>query len=118
CGDGFRRRAKFFLPIFTSAFERLANCLHDRLAHPGRIAKTHFTFGRMHVHIDRARFEVDEEEGDWKLSLHQRGVITFAQRRVENGIFNRTPVNEKQLLVARLPAYPSATDESAYSDRR
>ncbi len=112
------RRAKFFLPLSATARQRFLYATHDRVANSIWIAKTHFSFGRMHIHVHSAGIELDEKERHRILSLHERGVIAFTNRARDQRTFDRASVHKNQLLGACLPAQSRLPDQSADPDLR
>src|SRR5438034_6870118 len=112
CGGG-HRRAKFFLPPRPAAFQGLLNRVNKRFTDCSRIAKTHFTFCRVNVYIDRRGIDFEKEERYRILAFHQSGVITLAECSREKRAFNGAAIYKDKLLRPCLPAQSCLADKSS-----
>src|SRR5205807_8930590 len=112
------RRAEFLLPIGAPSRERGGNRTDDRFANSIRIAKAHFSFRGMHVHVDRAGIQFNKKKCDRVLYFHQRGLVAFAHRLGDNRTFDRAAIHKNELLRTTLATQSSLTDQSVYSNLR
>jgi hypothetical protein len=53
----------------------------------------------MNIDIDPAWIEIDEQERDGALSLHQSSMVPLAQGRVEHGVFDSAAIYENELPI-------------------
>ena len=72
----------------------------------------------MDIYINRRWIEIQKEEGHGILAFHQRSVIALAQCSVHHRTFDRTTVDEDELLRTCLPAQADLGDQTADSDLR
>ena len=80
--------------------ERALERMPHELVHGPRVAKAHLDLGRMHVHIDRARVEIEEQEiGGLPLAVQELGVA-FAHRVGEHAVAHVASVHEEVLAIA------------------
>src|SRR5207237_7760693 len=70
----------------------------------------------MHVHIHGRGIEIEKKKRDGELTFHERGVITFAERRGQDRALNGAAVHEDKLLRASLAADSSLPDQAANSN--
>ena len=96
-GAAGRRRAA------ALARERLLQRAHDQRAHEPAVAKAHFGLGRMHVDVDLARVELDEQSEDRLAVARQIVRISRAHGPEEELVAHRPSVDE-QVLPERVGA--------------
>ncbi len=92
-------------------FEGLLNASNHRFAHTVGIAKTDFAFCRMHIYIDSRRIDLNKKEGNRILPFHKSCVVALTHGSSDNIVFNRSSVDEYELLAAGLPAKTCLTDK-------
>ena len=76
-------------------------------------AEAHFAFRRMHVHIDRRRIALEEDERERVAPLGQRLVVALDQRIVERAAVDRTCVHKHDHFVPRRAPRARPPDEPA-----
>src|ERR1700693_2309445 len=103
-------------PAPPVCFKRFPNSLRDTVSDQIRLAKTNFALRRVYVTIHRLRIHFQEQKGDRKLTLHQRGVITLPQSVLNRDVFHGSTIHKKDLLRFRGPAYSDFADETGNSD--
>src|ERR1051326_6296612 len=112
------RRTKFFLPLSPSLFQCLLNAMNHDLAYAGGIAKAHFAFRRVNIHIDTARIEFNKKKRDRVLPFHKRRVVAFADGPSDEAAFNGAAIYEHELLAAVLSTQTCLTNKTADFDFR
>ncbi len=92
--------------------QRVEQRAHDERPHAGIVAEPHLAFRRMHVHVDRRRFDLEEEERQRIPALRQVLLVALDQRVRQRLRVDRTPVHERDHLVARAAAGTGFADQA------
>lgn len=80
------------------------------------VVEADFFFGGVDIHVEAVRVHVEEEEGHWVLTLHEGGVVAFAEAVGDGGAFDGTAVEEGELHLAGGAAEAGAADEALDAD--
>ena len=83
----------------SACFERM----HDQRAHQAGIAKTHFGFGRMHVDVDLARRERDEQS-DQRMAVARQIIGVGRAHRADQELVADRPAVDEKILAERVGA--------------
>ena len=92
--------------------QRFLDRLRDKFPDFKFAVKFHLALGRMDVHVHRRGINFQKQAADRITAFHQRRVVTFEQRVVEPAIFDRAPVDEQMLALARRARHTRRTDET------
>ena len=84
----------------AGALQRLPQAADDEAAHQGRIAEAHFGLGRMHVDIDGARIELDEDRQQRVTALRHQVAVRRAHGAEQQAVAHRPAVDEQELQAA------------------
>ena len=77
--------------------QRMAQGRHDQPAHQGGIAKAHFGFGGVHIHVHQPRRAIHEKRHDGVTVTRQHIRIAAAQRAHQQLVAHRPAVDEQIL---------------------
>lgn len=80
------------------------------------VVEADFFFGGVDIHVEAVRVHVEEEEGHGVLTLHEGGVVAFAETVGDGGAFDGTTVEEGELHLPGGAAEASAADEALDAD--
>ena len=75
--------------------------MEDELVHGARVAEAHLGLGRMHVHVDAARVELEEQHVGRVALVVQHVRVGLADRVREQLVAHEAAVHEEVLGVAR-----------------
>ena len=78
--------------------QRLADRGHDQAAHQGGVAEPHLGLGRMHIHVDLFRRQIDEQSHHRMAVTRQEVLIGAADGADDEPVFHRAAVHEQELL--------------------
>ncbi len=79
--------------------------------------KFYFALGGVNVHVDLARFDFEEQTAHRIFPLHQRRVITLAQRHAEADVVDGALVYKYVLMLAITAAHARRADEAPHAAR-
>ncbi len=100
---GHRRAAAGRRGALAFARERLLQRVDEETAHQAAVAKAHLGLGRMHVDVDLARIERDEQRDDGMAVARQIIGISRAHDADEELVAHRSAVDE-EVLAERIGA--------------
>ena len=81
--------------------QSIAHGAEDRTMHRRLIAKAHFRFGGMNVHIDLTRIDLDEQHDRWMPTWIDQPSIRLFYRVRDRTIRNEAAVEEDPLMLGR-----------------
>jgi hypothetical protein len=76
------------------------------------VSKTHFGLGRVHVHVDVFRRQIDAHDAQRIAAHHQECVIGLCDRRAQSAVLYPPTVHEDRQVAPIRPRQRRRTDES------
>ena len=95
-----------------SASERVLQRANDQATHELRIPEAHFRLCRMHVHVDIARRQIEEERHNRMAVAREEILIRRANGADDQLVLHRTAIDEEMLMLARAAAERGQTGKA------
>ena len=84
----------------SGALQHDAQAADQQAAHEARIAKPHLGLGRMHVDVDLARIEIDEDREQRMTAARHQVAVGRAHRAEQQPVAHGPAVDEQKLQAA------------------